>query len=279
MERYSIEERVLIVKTFFKSGENFTNTIRALRNDFGNHNRPSRAAIKKLIDKFNVTGSVLDVQRPVRPRSARSVANIDATSASVRENPSTSIRRRSQQLGLSYGTTQRILTKDLHLHAYKIQLTQELKLGDHRQRREFVNWVLENNQNDDNFVNKIIFSDEAHFHLNGYVNKQNCRIWGLENPHAIHMKQMHPKKVTVWCGFWVGGVIGPYFFENTHGDAVTVNGERYREMISDYFWQQLEELGGNNDLNDLWFQHLSYSLRNRAVVAHKVSRPFNLSFR
>ena len=31
---------------------------------------------------------------------------------------------------------------------------------------------------------KIIFSDEAQFHLGGYVNKQNCRIWGTENPHA-----------------------------------------------------------------------------------------------
>ena len=27
---------------------------------------------------------------------------------------------------------------------------------------------------------KIIFSDEAHFDLGGYVNKQNCRIWCIE---------------------------------------------------------------------------------------------------
>ena len=31
---------------------------------------------------------------------------------------------------------------------------------------------------------KIIFSDEAHFNLGGYVNKQNCRIWGTENPQV-----------------------------------------------------------------------------------------------
>ena len=31
---------------------------------------------------------------------------------------------------------------------------------------------------------KIIFSDEAHSVLGGYVNKQNCRIWGTENPHT-----------------------------------------------------------------------------------------------
>ena len=31
---------------------------------------------------------------------------------------------------------------------------------------------------------KIIFSDEAHFDLGGYVNKQNCRICATENPHS-----------------------------------------------------------------------------------------------
>lgn len=54
-----------------------------------------------------------------------------------------------------------------------MQLTQELKLADHTKRREFVNWVL-TNQRPVDFVKKIIFSDEAHFHLSGYVNKQNC---------------------------------------------------------------------------------------------------------
>ena len=34
------------------------------------------------------------------------------------------------------------------------------------------------------FWQKIIFSDEAHFDLGWYVNKQNCRIWGIENLHV-----------------------------------------------------------------------------------------------
>ena len=48
---------------------------------------------------------------------------------------------------------------------------------------------------------KIIFSDEAHFDLGGYVNKQNYRICGTENPHAYIEMPMHPKRVTIWCGF------------------------------------------------------------------------------
>ena len=36
---------------------------------------------------------------------------------------------------------------------------------------------------------KIVFSDEAHFDLGGYVNKQNSCIWGTENPHAYTQKE------------------------------------------------------------------------------------------
>ncbi|GFY20075.1 hypothetical protein TNCV_2147681 [Trichonephila clavipes] len=32
------------------------------------------------------------------------------------------------------------------------------------------------------FHKRILFSDEAHFWLNGYVNKQHCRIWSEANP-------------------------------------------------------------------------------------------------
>ena len=61
---------------------------------------------------------------------------------------------------------------------------------------------------------------------------------------------MHSQRVTVWCGFWSGGIIGPYSFENEAGHSVTVNGERYRDMLTDFLWPQLEDL----DLDLLWFQ-------------------------
>ena len=60
------------------------------------------------------------------------------------------------------------------------------------------------------FQKKIISSDEAHFDLGGYVNKQNCRIWVTENPYAYIEKPTHPKRVTVWCGFWSRDIIGHF---------------------------------------------------------------------
>jgi hypothetical protein len=43
-------------------------------------------------------------------------------------------------------------------------------------------------------------------------------------------------------------VIGPYFFEDGAGNAVTVNGERYRNMITELLWPQLDGM----DLEDMW---------------------------
>ena len=83
---------------------------------------------------------------------------------------------------------------------------------------------------------QIILSQEAHFDLGGYINKENCLIWGTKNPHTYIEKPTHPKRVTVWCGFWLRGIIGPFSFENEQGKAVTVNGDRYRAMLNEFLF-------------------------------------------
>ncbi|GFS85654.1 hypothetical protein TNCV_4759901 [Trichonephila clavipes] len=51
------------------------------------------------------------------------------------------------------------------------------------------------------------FCDEAHFWLNGYVNKQNCRIWSEANAQVYVETPLHPEKLTVWCALWAGGIL------------------------------------------------------------------------
>ncbi|GFW38436.1 putative LOC101896122 [Trichonephila clavipes] len=117
---------------------------------------------------------------------------------------------------------------------------------------KFVEWAQNEIAVVPDFHKRILFSDEAHFWLNGYVNKQNCRIWSEANPQVyVYVETpLHPEKLTVWGALWAGGIIGSYFFKNNEGHNVTVNGDRYRAMITNFFISELN----NHDVQELWFQ-------------------------
>ncbi|GFY23290.1 uncharacterized protein TNCV_3939861 [Trichonephila clavipes] len=79
--------------------------------------------------------------------------------------------------------------------------------NDHQARRRFVEWAQNEIAVVPDFHKRIFFSDEAHFWLNGYVNKQNCRIWSEANPQVYVETPLHPEKLTVWCALWAGGIL------------------------------------------------------------------------
>lgn len=141
------------------------------------------------------------------------------------------------------------------VHPYKIQMAPELKPGDCEKRlaysRAFLRlfrgrWATGKN--------RLIMSDEAHFHLGGFVNKHNCRIWATENPHSLRFSQTHPQKVTVWCGVTHDRIIGPHFFEHPDGTAATVNGERYREMLQAVVQPAVDQIAAEEEGAAIWFQ-------------------------
>ncbi|GFW17748.1 transposable element Tc3 transposase [Trichonephila clavipes] len=97
------------------------------------------------------------------------------------------------------------------------QFSLAIHQNDPQARRRFVEWAQNEIVVVPDFHKRILFSDEAHFWLNGYVNKQNCRIWSEDNPQVYVETPLHPEKLTVWCALWAGGIIGPYFFKNDEG--------------------------------------------------------------
>ncbi|GFT58651.1 transposable element Tcb1 transposase [Trichonephila clavipes] len=78
---------------------------------------------------------------------------------------------------------------------------------DHQARRRFVEWAQNEIAVVPDFHKRILFSDEAHFWLNGYVNKQNGLIWSEANPQVYVETPLHPEKLTVWCALWAGGIL------------------------------------------------------------------------
>ncbi|GFU34592.1 putative DD41D transposase [Trichonephila clavipes] len=80
--------------------------------------------------------------------------------------------------------------------------------NDHQARPRFVEWAQNEIAVVPDFHKRILFSDEAHFGLNGYVNKQNCRIWSETNPQVYVETPLHPEKLTggLWA-LWAGGIL------------------------------------------------------------------------
>ena len=61
-----------------------------------------------------------------------------------------------------------------------------LKFEDYKQRKDFACTFLRLT-NDETFLSHLIMSDEAHFHIDGYVNKQNCLFWGVLIEHRLNI--------------------------------------------------------------------------------------------
>lgn len=142
----------------------------------GRGEAPTTAAVRKFVNEFEITGSVLDQKPSEDPRKNRTEINKEIVFDDVLPSSTKSVCSRAQQLGISLRTVRRIRKQDLHLLPYKIQLVQELKPADHIKSREFVDRFRTIKNSNPNFHSQIIFSDKAHFHLSGFVNKQNCSV-------------------------------------------------------------------------------------------------------
>ncbi|GFX91511.1 DUF4817 domain-containing protein [Trichonephila clavipes] len=217
MNRLTPEQRFQIGQFYFENNGSMRNTYRALRPFYRRQYRPSEQLIRLTMERFRTTFTLIDNSHPQRRRTVRTEEAIATVERSIEEDPNESIRHRAHELDLCSSTLWKILWKDLGLRAYKIQLVQELKQNDHQARRRFVEWAQNEIAVVPDFHKRILFSDEAHFWLNGYVNKQNCRIWSEANPQVYVETPLHPEKLTVWCALWAGGIIGPYFFKNDEG--------------------------------------------------------------
>ncbi|GFX74201.1 uncharacterized protein TNCV_2912341 [Trichonephila clavipes] len=108
---------------------------------------------------------------------------------------------------LFYYLRKLITNDDFHCQVIYSQFGLAIHQNDHQARRRFVEWAPNEIAVVPDFHKRILFSDEAHFWLNGYVNKQNCHIWSEANPQVYVETPLHPEKLTVWCALWAGGIL------------------------------------------------------------------------
>ncbi|GFY13998.1 uncharacterized protein TNCV_1296591 [Trichonephila clavipes] len=70
-------------------------------------------------------------------------------------------------------------------YPYRPVLAQELMSGDQELRFNFCNFVLNTLDENPDFFNEVLWSDECQFSRQGTINTQNRHYWSLENPHLL----------------------------------------------------------------------------------------------
>ena len=90
-------------------------------------------------------------------------------------------------MDMPYSTVWKILRKIIHFYSYKINYLQELRYTDHQKQLTFALAFLAKMEVDGDWPWKILWGDEAHFYLNGFVNTKFAKF-GMTN------RQMFSKK-------------------------------------------------------------------------------------
>jgi hypothetical protein len=138
------------------------------------------------------------------------------------------------------------MMKELGLKPYRPQLLHALNEDDPDRRCEFADTLLNLFADDSSLIDRIIWTDESIFKLNGHVNRHNCVYYATENPHIVISQEMNTPGVTVWAGIWSGGIIGPFFFRDT------VTAESYLQKLED---EIVPAIKGRTNLEKTFYMH------------------------
>jgi len=76
------------------------------------------------------------------------------------------------------------------------------------------------------------------FLLSGYVNSKNNIFWCSTPPQHCLQRPLYSVKCTAWVAISKHGIIGPFWFEDDNERSVTVNTERYVQVLGK-FWTAL----------------------------------------
>jgi len=202
---------------------------------------PKDKTIREWYMKFQQSGCLCAAKRTGRPRpSAETVESVRETLVRSLQK---STYRASQELQMPQSSVWRILRKRLRVKGYRLQLLQALNPHDHNLRLHFcVDFQLR--LEEEGYAEKLVFSDEATFHVCSKVNCHNVRIWGTKNPRETMDHVRDSPKVNVFCAVSSCKVYGPFFFTEP-----TVTSINYLDKLQLWLMSQLQE-----DSEDFIFQ-------------------------
>lgn len=184
-------------------------------------------------------------------------------------NPSLSTREVAAQLNLP---SHQVVWRTLKKHKYRpwaIHISQTLHPGDHERRLAFCTFVNNQIQENPNFLNNVMWSDECKFTNAAMFNRHNERYWSIENPHQFQERRPQIRfSLNVWVGLLGDTIIGPYIYEET------LNADRYLNFLRTFLTDFIDDNVPLHRLNAIWFQQDGAPPHNARKVGECLSEMF-----
>jgi inhibitor of nuclear factor kappa-B kinase subunit alpha len=229
-----LQTKIDIVRCYFAAQSSATAALRLYKVEKQLHKDPfTTVTIQRIADRFLKTGSVSDSPRSGRPSTSEGVTE-EVSSAleclsHAHELGHASTRAISAVTGIPPSTVYKIMRVKMALFPFKLQLLQAIPSDEFPRRKEFAEWLLSQPE----LIDNVLWSDEAIFTLDGYVNTHNCVVWGTQKPETVLTHQLHSPKLSVWMGFTSHFRLLPFFFTDT------INGAAYLDMLKTHVRPQL----------------------------------------
>ena len=177
---WNSHDRAKIIELYHYHGRSVVAAQRAYRKETG-MKAPHIHSILRWVNRFHKEGNVANKPYERGP-TVRVPKEKSKVKKAIRKDAMQSLRQLEKKTGISKSSAQRILIEELEMFPYKFQLTQKLKRGDKVKCLTFCHWFLKKLKAHHSFLDSIWMSDEANFHLDGTVAKQNLRYWSEQNP-------------------------------------------------------------------------------------------------
>ncbi|KAJ8955126.1 hypothetical protein NQ318_009019 [Aromia moschata] len=150
------------------------------------------------------------------------------------ETPRNSTTNTARYFNISRTSIVKVLKKH-HYKPYRIVPVQKLFARDREFRLQFCQEMVNRHNENNLFINNILFTDESTFSTSG--ERKNNHHWASENPRVCHeIKKQGCSTVNVWCGIHKNKILGPIFIERS------LTGEEYLNMLRTSIEELLDDM-------------------------------------
>lgn len=264
---YTNENYLNLVMIYGECHKNLTRTCETFTERYPDVPRPNRKLVRSVIKNLTDCGSFkskIEKNKPILSDEDITITILGYFTA----DPNASLRDAQRDLGFAFKTIERVLKK-FKYRPFSISLVHHLTPEDFLKRVNFCEFLLMKTQEDERFLEKIIWSDEAKFCKNGIFNRRNSHYWADENMYLFRERRFQDSwSFNVYCSIKNNRILCLHIYDNN------LDGVGYENILRYNLQEALESLP-LAEYRAAWYQHDGAPVHNTHGVNQLLMQIFD----